>query len=231
MHLTPHEIRASAGGALTSRDLARALGREATPDGAACHPADVSATERFFSISLFHSVSNSIIYPEKQDSTNPWSGKAENDKRLKYNRICRARAPFGGRHAPRANAEKPCFLLSEQGSLSPKTGKISPNNWGLTSRNRDINRPCPGRPHGPRPPTVKAAPGPMRHTLSGVARTIAVRPTPDASGSKLNRARPVSSRSGSSPFHGAGRLGANSGHSPTAWGTGGIDSIKYARTA
>jgi hypothetical protein len=46
MHLTPHETRASAGGALTSRDLARALGREPTPDGAACHPADPNAKER-----------------------------------------------------------------------------------------------------------------------------------------------------------------------------------------
>ena len=108
----------------------------------------------FFS-SPFASASNSMIYPEKQDSTNLSSGKAENDKRLENNRICRARAAFGGRYAPRAHAEKPWFLFSEQGSLSAKTGRISANSWEFTPRNRDRNRPCLGRPQGPRPPTVR----------------------------------------------------------------------------
>ena len=166
----------------------------------------------FFS-SPFASASNSMTYPGKQYSTNPWSEKAENDKRLKYNRICRARAPFGGRHAPRANAEKPCFLLSEQGSLSPKTGKISPNNWGLTSRNRDINRPCPGRPHGPRPPTVRRRRDLCVTRYRGSRGRMRFGQHRMLQGQRSNRSRPVSSRSGSSPFHGAGRLGAISGHS------------------
>jgi hypothetical protein len=77
------------------------LAWEATPNGAACHPADVNAKERFFSISLFHSDSNSIIYPGKPDRTNPYSGNAENYKRLKNNRICHARGRGDRQGAPR----------------------------------------------------------------------------------------------------------------------------------
>jgi len=97
-------------------------------------------------------------------------------------------APFGGRYAPRANAEKPCFLFSEQGSLSAKTGRISANSWEFTPRNRDRNRPCLGRPQGRCPPTVRRCRDLCVHSSSGVARTIAVRPERrKVSESKLDR--------------------------------------------
>jgi len=136
----------------------------------------VNAKERIFFITPRASGSNSVTYPGKQDSTNLSSGKAENDKRLKSNRICLAQGPV--RRPLRAagacgKALVPVlgtgfFICENREDFCQQLGIHAPEQGQKSPLSRAAARPASA--------DCEAAPVPLRRDVIGVARTIAVRP-------------------------------------------------------